>query len=227
MVYAKRIAMDGPAGSGKSTIGSHLAAQLGYIFVDSGILYRAITAEMLRQAIRASDEARIKAAVQQLLVTVAVGNQGQLEIHINQRVISQNLHSAEINEAVSVIAAYQAVRVAVRQLQADLAKHDRLILAGRDIGTVVMPDADLKLYLDASLPERAARRYASLASDQPTLLLAQVIDDLQRRDHHDSTRAESPLKAADDALILMTDGLSISQVVTRVLDAARLSVMPG
>lgn len=227
MVYAKRIAIDGPAGSGKSTIGSRLAAQLGYVFVDSGILYRAITAEMLRAAISVSDEAAIAAAVQQLMVNVGVGEQASLEIQINQRVISQNLHSAEINTAVSIVAAYPDVRVAVRRLQADLAKHEGLILAGRDIGTVVMPDADLKLYLDATLQERAARRYASLMTGQPTLTLSQVMEDLQLRDHHDSTRAESPLRPADNAVILVTDGLTISEVVERVLNAARLSVMTG
>lgn len=227
MVYAKRIAMDGPAGSGKSTIGSRLAVELGYIFVDSGILYRAITAEMLHQAISVGDEARITKAVQQVVVNVGVGDQNGLEIHINHQVISQNLHSPEINAAVSVIAAYPAVRVAVRRLQAELAKHDGLILAGRDIGTVVMPDADLKLYLDASLPERAARRYASLLTSQSAPTLSQVMDDLQRRDYHDSTRAESPLRPADNAVILVTDGLSINEVVAQVLDAARLSVMPG
>lgn len=226
MFYAKKIAIDGPAGSGKSTIGTKLAESLGYLFVDAGMLYRAATSEMLNEAhqygLDIHDENAVSNRLAAMGMGVMVSPDKKLSIHLNQRIIGENLHTEPINQAVAIIAAYPAVRTAIRQLQAELAQHDGLVFAGRDIGTVVMPHADLKLFLQVSLEERINRRYNALLEHNPLMTRQQIMDDILRRDGLDSSRKESPMIAAPDALLIDTDHLSIAEVLNLVLSHAQV-----
>jgi CMP/dCMP kinase len=225
MFYAKKIAIDGGAGSGKSTIGTKLADTLGYLFVDAGMLYRAITSEMLNAARFSGLDIQNESAVADRLGKMGAGvlvlDDKKLSIHVNRRIINENLHTEPINRAVPIVAAYPAVRTAVRQLQAELAQHDGLVFAGRDIGTVVMPHADLKLFLQVSLEERVNRRYKSFLESDPTITRDQIMQDMLRRDEMDSSRKESPLRPAYDAILIDTDHLGIAEVLDLVLNHAR------
>jgi CMP/dCMP kinase len=225
MFYAKKIAIDGGAGSGKSTIGTKLADTLGYLFVDAGMLYRAITSEILNAArfcgLDIQDESAVADRLGKMGAGVLVLDDKKLSIHVNRRIINENLHTEPINRAVPVVAAYPAVRSAVRQLQAELAQHDGLVFAGRDIGTVVMPHADLKLFLQVSLEERVNRRYKSFLESDPTITRDQIMQDMLRRDEMDSSRKESPLRPAYDAILIDTDHLGIAEVLDLVLNHAR------
>lgn len=225
MFYAKKIAIDGGAGSGKSTIGTKLAETLGYLFVDAGMLYRAITSEMLNEAhfrgLDIQDEDAVADRLEKMGAGVLVLDDKKLSIHINRRIINENLHTETINRAVPIVAAYPAVRTTVRQLQAELAQHDGLVFAGRDIGTVVMPNADLKLFLQVSLEERVNRRYKSFLEIDPYISRDQIMQDMLRRDEMDSSRKESPLRPALDSILIDTDYLGINEVLDLVLNHAR------
>jgi CMP/dCMP kinase len=226
MFYAKKIAIDGPAGSGKSTIGAKLAEALGYLFVDAGMLYRAITSELLAETqfhgMDIHDEAAVSSRIDTMETGVLVSHDKKLSFHINRRIIGENLHTEAINQVVSVIAAYPAVRSVVRQLQAELAQQEGLVFAGRDIGTVVMPHADLKLFLQVSLEERVNRRFKALVEHTPQITRRQIMEDMLHRDGMDSQRKESPMKPALDAVIINTDHLTITEVLDLVLNHARV-----
>ncbi|HEX2622072.1 MAG TPA: (d)CMP kinase [Phototrophicaceae bacterium] len=219
MYDVKRIAIDGPAASGKSTIGAKLAQHLGYLFVDTGILYRSITHYFLSRCpeIDLHSETAVSGRVQSIHIHVVGGGDEPLVILLDGAPVEQDLHTEVINRAVPVVAAYPAVRTVVRKLQAQIAAMEGIIIAGRDIGTVVLPDADLKLFLEVSLEERAERRYLNLLPNNPNITLQQIIDDLRRRDGLDTTRTESPLRAADDSVVIVTDGIGIDGVMEEVL----------
>lgn len=207
MTYATTIAIDGPAASGKSTLGARLAKQLNYTFVDAGTLYRAITHEALARLLDIDDEA-------------AMGRLARnIRLDINMHGI--NLHSEAVNRAVAVVAAHPEVRASVRRIQRDIAQNGRVVFAGRDIGTVVLPNADLKFFLQVSLKERVERRYSALVKTSPHITREQVWDDLLRRDELDSTRAVSPMRPADDAILIHTDGLSIDAALAVLLRYAQ------
>lgn len=205
IAYATTIAIDGPAASGKSTLGARLADKLNYTFVDAGILYRVITHEALAQKLDIHNE--------QAMIEVARGL--QVEVDPEQRTLlhghNADLHSVEVNGAVAVVAAYPDVRESVRRIQREIARSRAVVFAGRDIGTVVLPNAELKLFLDASLDARVERRYASMS--QTTITREQLREDLRKRDEMDAHRSESPMKAADDAIVILTDGMGIEAVL--------------
>lgn len=211
-----RIAIDGAAGSGKTTLGKSLGEKLGYIFLDAGTLYRAVTWEMLNIELETYDTMSLGMAVEEMRLNVSYEN-SQLQLTINGKPIPDDLHNDMINETVSVIAAYPTVRKVVRGVQSEIAQRDKVILAGRDIGTIVMPDADLKLFLQVSLEERANRRYKAMLEQYPMLTKEEVLDNLRRRDEQDITRRESPLRLADDAVAIATDGMDTEQTLNYVM----------
>lgn len=214
------IAVDGSAASGKSTIGRRLAAFLGYPFLDTGIMYRAITYAALRRGIPLSDDdalSRLASGVRMDVGLPDPGSDGDATIEVDGEDVTAKLRSPAVEDAVSLVSRVSGVRSALVEKQRDIAAHRSIVMAGRDIGTVVLPHADLKIYLDASLRERASRRHREFARLGRDVSREAVLEDIRRRDQIDSQRSVSPLRPADDAVIIETDGLDLDQVMERVL----------
>jgi cytidylate kinase len=198
-----------------------LADRIGHIFLDAGLLYRAITHQALANNLPPDDAMQMAALAEALRVDIQTIPAGGHLMLINGEDIAAGLHSDAVNHAVAVAAAHPNVRAHVRRIQIQLARHHRVVYAGRDIGTVVLPNADLKIFLYASLEERAARRYAAQASSSASL--ERIREELRLRDEMDTHRAESPMKMADDAILLKTDGMTIEDVLEQLLSYARRS----
>jgi cytidylate kinase len=214
------IAVDGSAASGKSTVGRRLAAHLGYPFLDTGIMYRAITYAALQRGLDLSDDGAISRLAESTTMDVglpAPGSDGAATITVDGEDVTAGLRRPDVEEAVSIVSRVPGVRTALVQKQREIAARRDIVMAGRDIGTVVLPRADLKIYLDASLEERAARRHREFARLGRDVSEDEVLKDIRRRDQIDSERAVSPLRPADDAVIIATDGLDLDQVMERVV----------
>lgn len=216
MPYAQIITIDGPAGCGKSTLGYALAEELDYFFLDTGILYRAITRHVMDVGAKPHEPESVQAYAETLTLTVKK-LRPRFQFEINGKKV-RNLNSLQIDKLVPTIAAYLFVREKVREMQRKIAAYGNGIIAGRDIGTVVLPDADLKIYLDVSLEERAVRRHAKQNTEERSL--DEVREDMRLRDIADTTRETSPMGAAPDAVIIKTDGLQVDEVVATVLQHA-------
>ncbi len=212
--------MDGSAASGKSAVGRRLAAKLGYPFLDTGSMYRAITWAALRRGIALGDQQALGDLASAVNVKVSLADPGSMDgaaISVDGEDVTSQLRQAEVEEAVSIVSRVAGVREAMVRLQREIAAGRTIVMAGRDIGTVVLPDADLKVYLDASIEERAGRRHREFATLGRSVTQQMVLEDLSRRDQIDSQRAVSPLRPAEDAVIIDTDGLTLQEVVQRVL----------
>ncbi len=221
MTIPKSIAIDGPASSGKSTIGIRLAERLGYLFFDTGIMYRAVTLAVIRKGIDINDEDEVTRLAQIVHIDVrspSIADGRKEDVLLDGEDVTWAIRDPEVEKWVSKISAYAGVRRAMTQLQRQIGKRGRVVMVGRDIGTVVMPDADLKIYLDASLEERARRRYQELVQRGESVPLEVVLAGLKKRDQIDSSREIAPLKPAKDAVILNTDGLSIEEVLKKALE---------
>jgi cytidylate kinase len=215
-----RVALDGPGSSGKSSVGAAAAAQLGYRFLDTGVLYRAITLLSVLREIDPEDQAALVAVIPELeLVPDEVGR--MRNVRIDEHDVTDQLHVPAVDRRVSAVSAQADVRTALLQLQRDIAAPGDIILAGRDIGTVVLPDAELKLYLEVSVEERASRRAAERGLDPASEEAATILADLTRRDHLDSSRAVAPLRVPDDAVIVRSDGREFADTVAEVLRVIR------
>jgi cytidylate kinase len=215
-----RVALDGPGSSGKSSIGASAATELGYRFLDTGVLYRAITLLSVLREIGEQDEAALAAVVPELeLVPDDVGRMRRVRVEGHD--VTDQLHVPAVDRRVSAVSALPGVRGALLELQRDLAAGGDIILAGRDIGTVVLPDADLKLYLQVSVEERAQRRAAERGLDPESAEAATILADLERRDHLDSSRATAPLRIPDDAVIVRSDGRAFHETVAEVVGIIR------
>ena len=214
----RRIAVDGSAASGKSTIGRRLAGRLGYAFLDTGVMYRAVTHAALERGHNLEDDAAISELAQTLPIDVSLDCDGSgTRIMIDGSDVTSHLRSQPVEDAVSLVSRIAAVRDALVSRQREIAEQQPIVMAGRDIGTVVLPDADLKVYLDASIEERARRRYADFQAAGEEVSQEIVLEDIRRRDRIDSEREVSPLRPADDAVIIHTDGLSLDEVLARVI----------
>lgn len=214
------LAVDGSTASGKSTVGRRLAAHLGYPFLDTGSMYRAITVAAIQGGLDLADEEALAKLARSVRLDVGLPLQGSdsaATITVDGHDVTQVLRSSEVEEAVSLVARVAGVREALVQKQREIAASREIVMAGRDIGTVVLPNADLKIYLDASLSERAARRHKEFARLGRHVSQEDVMQDIRRRDRIDTERAVSPLRPADDAVIIETDGLDLDQVMERVL----------
>ncbi len=218
----RRIAVDGSAASGKSTIGRRLAERLEYAFLDTGVMYRAVTHAALERGLRLQDSASISELAQTLPINVSLDCDGSgTRIVIDGSDVTSHLRSQPVEEAVSLVSRIAAVRDALVSRQREIAEQQPIVMAGRDIGTVVLPDADLKVYLDASIEERARRRYADFLAAGERVSQEIVLEDIRRRDRIDSEREVSPLRPADDAVIINTDELSLDDVMNRVIALVR------
>lgn len=214
------IAIDGPAASGKSTIGSRLARALGYLFFDTGVMYRAITWLASERGIDVHDEVAVTALAEEAQIDVAPASKPDgrsCDVLVNGRDITWETRTRRVDENVSLVAAYPGVRRALSQQQRRIGQRGRIVMVGRDIGTVVLPEADLKIYLDATAEERARRRYDEILARGGTPEYESILRRVRERDRIDSTRDVAPLKAAEDAVVLNSDQLDEDEVFERVL----------
>jgi CMP/dCMP kinase len=217
------VAIDGPAASGKTTVAVRLADRLGAVFLDTGLLYRAATLLADRLGLTATDELRLALLIDGGAIQIrppSVSDDRYCDVLLNGEDVTSLLRSPEIDSKVSAIAAAPAVRTALLPLQRGFARNQRIVMVGRDIASVVFPNALVKIYLDASLAERARRRWAELVANDPGVTTADVEAELLRRDGIDSSRETAPLHVAEGATIVQTDGKSIEQVVDEVATLA-------
>jgi cytidylate kinase len=219
------VALDGPSSSGKSSVGSAAALRLGYRFCDTGLLYRAATWLALKRSLTADeaepDPQALVALVQE--IELVPDENGRLaHVSVDGEDVTDDVHTPRVDEAVSVVSRVPELRTALLQRQRSLAAEPGgIIMAGRDIGTVVLPDADLKIFLDASAEERARRRAEERGLKFGGPEAGEILDQLRRRDSLDSTRVAAPLRPADDAVHIVTDGNEFGQTVDAVVDAIR------
>lgn len=215
----KVIAIDGPAASGKTTVGTRLANELGYLCLDTGVMYRAVTLAALQAGIRICDEARITelAETNQIDVKPASLEDGRaFDVLVDGKDVTWDIRLPEVNQYVSPVSAYAGVRTAMTLQQRRIGEQGNIVMLGRDIGTVVLPDADMKIYLDASVEERARRRYLEEINRGNQVNFEDILESLKRRDQIDSTRDIAPLKIADNAVVIDTENLCIEEVVQKI-----------
>ena len=210
------IAIDGPAGAGKSTIAKMAAKKLAFIYVDTGAMYRAMALYFLRREIDAKDEKKIAEACEHINVTIAY-QEGEQQVLLNGENVNAFIRTEEVSMMTSNTSKYPAVREKLLYLQRELAAANNVIMDGRDIGTCVLPDAELKIYLTASASERAKRRYLEQKERGVESDLAQIERDIIARDEQDMNREIAPLKQAEDAIYLDTSDMTIEEVVTKIV----------
>ncbi len=211
------IAIDGPGGAGKSSVAKELAAKLGFIYVDTGAMYRSIGLYMLNNGIDIKD----KKAVSEILSNVNVELKyvdGQQRVLLCGNDVSEDIRKPEVSMAASAVSAVPQVRSFLLDLQRNMAQNNNVIMDGRDIGTVVLPNAQIKLFLTASAEERANRRYKELIAKGENVEFDTVLNELKERDYQDSHREIAPLKPADDATVIDTTGNNLEQSVKMLMD---------
>lgn len=210
------VAIDGPAGAGKSTIARQVAKKEGFIYVDTGAMYRAMAYYMLQQGIDGGDSAAISKSCADADITLRYEN-GEQVVLLNGENVNGVIRTEEVSRMASVTSANPDVRVRLVQLQQKLAAANDVVMDGRDIGTCVLPNADVKVFLTASASVRANRRFLELQAKGETADLATIEADIIERDHRDMTREHSPLKQADDAVLLDSSDMTIEQVVETIM----------
>ncbi len=211
------IAIDGPGASGKTSVGRALAERLGYRFVDTGTMYRAITWVALAQAVPLDDEQALESLAAETEIGIESGEGGRHTVLANGADVTFHLTSADVERAVSLVSRLAAVRRTLVAAQQRMAAGGKVVMVGRDIGTVVLPDAPLKVFLEAAPQERVRRRHQELRMGGRAITVTEVQEGLEGRDSLDSQRAESPLRAAPDAWRVQTDGLTVAAVAERII----------
>lgn len=212
------IAIDGPAGAGKSTIARKAAKNLSFIYVDTGAMYRAMGLYFLRQGISPEDSEKIEEACEQIQVSITYEN-GEQQVLLNGENVSKEIRREEVGNMASKTSANSKVREKLVTLQRELAEKENVVMDGRDIGTQVLPHATVKIYLTASSRERAKRRYLELKEKGMEADLDEIEADIKERDHRDMTREISPLRQAEDAVLIDASFMNIEQVTQAVLQA--------
>jgi cytidylate kinase len=216
----RTIAIDGPAGAGKSTIAALVAERLGYFFLDTGAMYRAIALAALKSGIDPDDSEKLARLARESRITIGpptVRDGRAYTVLLDGADVTWDIRSPEVDRVVSQVARVPAVRDTMVQQQRELARRGRVVMVGRDIGTVVLPDADCKIFLTASAAERAKRREEELRSRGQVRPRQELLQEILRRDQMDSERAVAPLRPADDATVVQTDGLSVGEALDRVV----------
>ena len=209
------IAIDGPAGAGKSTIAKKLAKELAYVYVDTGAMYRAMALFFLEHQVDAGKEEKISRACQNVEITISYEN-GEQQVILNGVNVTGNIRSEEVGNMASITSVYPAVRTKLVELQQELAKKTDVIMDGRDIGTCVLPEAQVKIYLTASVKTRAKRRYEELLAKGISCDISEIEKDIRERDDRDMHREISPLKQAEDAVLVDSSDLDIDGVVAEI-----------
>jgi cytidylate kinase len=218
--YPSIIAIDGPAASGKSTIGLRLAKAINYLFFDTGVMYRAVTWLTLQRGIDVRAEAAVSALAEETQIDVAPASKSDgrtCDVLVDGRDITWETRSRAVDANVSIVSAYPRVRSALSRQQRRIGLRGKVVMVGRDIGTVVLPDADLKIYLDATAEERAKRRYAEVLARDGQANYAEILEKVIERDRIDSTRDVAPLRIAEDAVVVDSDRLTADEVFEQVL----------
>ena len=216
MPRASVIAIDGPVAAGKTTVGIRLSKELGYRFLDTGIMYRAVTWLALKRRVSLDDEEAIGELAHGTVIRLK--EQAQDTVVVDGREVSEELRGPEVDQAVSLVARVPEVRSAMVAQQREIAVGQGIVVVGRDIGTVVLPFADLKVFLLASVFERAKRRHEEMTRQGYPVEYEKVLKDIEARDAVDSERAHSPLRPAEDARLLDTDSMDVGQVVREIVD---------
>lgn len=214
------IAIDGPAASGKSTLGLKIANELGYLFFDTGVMYRAVTWIALDHDIDVNDEAKVTALAEETPIDVAPASRADgraCDVLVAGRDITWETRLPVVDANVSVVSAYPGVRVALTNHQRRIGLRGKIVMVGRDIGTVVLPEADLKIYLDASAQVRARRRFKEMSERGANVNFEDILAKVIERDRIDSTRDVAPLKAAPGAVVIDSERLNVEEVFERVL----------
>lgn len=215
------IAIDGPAGAGKSTIAKLVAEKLGYIYVDTGAMYRSIALYFLNNNIDSENEEAVALACKKINIEIKYDN-GIQQVYLNGENVSVAIRQEQVGNMASKVAAKKPVRDLLLQLQRDIAASNDVIMDGRDIGTFVLPNADVKIYLTASVATRAKRRYDQLVEKGENPDIAKIEADIEQRDYQDMNREIAPLKQAEDAIYLDTSDMTIQEVVEFICDKAKV-----
>ena len=215
-----KVAIDGPAGAGKSTIAKLVAKEKGYIYVDTGAMYRGLAIHFLDKGIQPQETEKVIEACKDAEVTIAYEDAVQ-HVYLNGKDISSRLRNEEVGNMASVTSAIPEVRKKLLELQQNLAKTQNVIMDGRDIGTCVLPHADVKVYLTASVETRAKRRYQELQEKGEDCNLEEIAHDIEERDRRDMTREIAPLKQAEDAVLVDSSDMTIAEVVKTIVDLCR------
>jgi len=218
------ITIDGPVASGKSSVGLMLAKELGYLFLDTGIMYRAVAWAAINHKINIDDVEEVSILAQQIDIEIKppTKSDGRInDVFVDKVDVTWKIREPEVNENVSQVSRYQYVRKALTEQQQEFGRRGKIVMVGRDTGTIVMPNADLKIFLEASVKERALRRYNEEVKRGKQSNLEDVIKNVEMRDKIDSTREIAPLIPAKDAVIINTDGKDISRVIDEILSVIR------
>lgn len=222
-MVASLIAIDGPAASGKSTLARRLAEELDYLYFDTGVMYRAVTLLALERGVQIDDEAAISALAEHINIDVepAPGDGFPYRVLVDGEDVTQRLRTPDVDANVSQVSAYRRVRQAMSDRQREIGSRGQVVMVGRDIGTVVLPDADLKIYLEATVEARARRRHLEILAKGGAARYESILQSMKARDAFDTSRELAPLKVADDAVMLDTTNQTVEQTLQQALALAR------
>ena len=217
----KSIALDGPSGAGKSTMAKRLAAELGFLYVDTGAIYRTLGLFALKNEVDPGDWTQVEPLLPRISLRMAYGEDGLQHMYLENEDVTEAIRQPKVSDAASKISAIPEVRAFLMDMQRDLSKTHHVVMDGRDIGTVVLPNADVKLFLTASVEARAQRRYEELLAKGNEVAFDDVLEEMKERDQRDSSRAAAPLKQAEDAVLVDTTEKNLEESFQLLLQIVR------